>query len=93
LISADNPQRTTADEIWRPAGFDGRDARATILKTHLLNCGPFRSGHGFRERGGFAFMKKRGRVPQAGDGAARFTATPKALIRSATLPKFNPRRR
>ena len=43
--------------------------------------------------GGFAFMKKRGRVPQAGDGAARFTAKPKALSRSATLTRFNPRRR
>src|ERR1035437_7558080 len=58
LISADNPQRTTSDEIWRDAGFDGRDARATILKTRLLNCGPFRYGHDFRERGGGCFHEK-----------------------------------
>ena len=33
LVCADNQQRTTFDEIRRDAGFDGRDARATILKT------------------------------------------------------------
>ena len=33
LVSMDNQQRTTSDEIRRDAGFDGRDARATILKT------------------------------------------------------------
>ena len=32
---ADNKQRTRPDEIRRDARFDGRDARATILKIRL----------------------------------------------------------
>ena len=32
LVSADNQQQTTSDEIRRNAGFDGRDGRATILE-------------------------------------------------------------
>ena len=33
FVSMDNQQQKTSDEIRRDAGFDGRDARATILKT------------------------------------------------------------
>ena len=33
FVFMNNQQRAASDEIRRDAGFDGRDARATILKT------------------------------------------------------------
>jgi hypothetical protein len=37
LVRADQEQRISSDEIRRDAGFDGRDARATNLKTRPSN--------------------------------------------------------
>ena len=36
FVATDNQQWAASDEIQRDAGFDGRDARATILKYALI---------------------------------------------------------
>ncbi len=41
FVSTDKQQRAASDEIRRDAGFDGRDARATISKTRPRNASLF----------------------------------------------------